>query len=477
MGARISRRSFLAGGVALCALRTIPLVADPKKRLCVGLVSDIHIQDAKRPDLAFFKKALLYFREHAADAVVCGGDLANSGRCEQMELVRDAWNEVFGGDSGRVKRFFIYGNHDVGRWPGNKGKRVIARCPGEFWKECWGDDWAPIFMRQIGGYVFVGVNWGHEKELPEFLEAHRTELEGRRPFFCVQHPHPRGTCHGPHAGGCDTGKSIAALAGFPNAIVLSGHSHWTLTDEMAIWQDGFTSVGLGSLSYVASPRHRHPDTGYENTHIPKVAGDRLYEGNKMMKLVPNSGRQGMVMTVEDDTVIFKRLDFSGEGVSKLGEDWKIRLPIGERPLMSFAIRASKETAPQFEGGVGLIVKRSDEWTRGYGGFNGHAIKEPVKPVRKSAYVFEVPPANASCTRAFELEIVVESESAEVGRRYALVTGYDKPADSAAATKPTVVKLACDMFSGEKLRFKVYPVSALGNKGDPLVSDWVVRKGR
>ena len=473
---RISRRDFLGGAAALWATHGLPALAAAKTQLTVGVVSDIHVADTKGYDLPAFVRALRFFRERGVEAVVCAGDMADWGRYEQLELVRDAWRQVFPDDRGtdgrKVERFFIYGNHDVASWGGKAGPDGIYHDPGAAWKRCWGEDWAPVYMKRIGGYAFIGAHWGHETELPAFLAAHADELHSSDPFFCVQHPHPCNTCHGPDVWGHDAGKTTAALSRFPNAVALSGHSHWPLTDEQALWQGSFTSVGLSSLSYTSLPKERRGPNGFENTNMVSLDGDKAMEGGKMMPLAPQNGQNGLVMTVCPGRIVFERWDFAEGRPERLGDDWVVTCPVGKEASASFAARAAREVPPAFTAGAVLKVSRVRAKTRGYRGFNGMVIPDPVLPSEKEAFEFAVPQATANRTRAFELEVIIEGSAGEIGRRYVLVEGHNRAQGNAQARRPTVVRLACDQFPANKVRFRVIPVSALGNRGRPLVSDWI-----
>ena len=75
-----------------------------------------------------------------------------------------------------------------------------------------------MYVKTVKGYKFVGVHYDHdngylkEGAIAAFLESHRGELEGTKPFFYTQHFHPKGTCSAPWAWGEDKGYSTAALS-------------------------------------------------------------------------------------------------------------------------------------------------------------------------------------------------------------------------------------------------------------------------
>ena len=49
--------------------------------------------------------------------------------------------------------------------------------------------------------------------------------------------------------GQDNGSSVSVLTNYPNVIAFQAHSHHLINDERTIWQDGFVSIGTGSLYY------------------------------------------------------------------------------------------------------------------------------------------------------------------------------------------------------------------------------------
>ena len=151
---------------------------------------------------------------------------------------------------------FVTGNHEkvyyekavkVGKLDGDTVRDGLYRDIRTNWKALFGEEWSPFFInKKVKGYSFVGAHWGEnldEKALRAFMDAHRAELAGTRPFFFVQHAHPKNTCYGPTAwdqrnGGC----TAAVLSDYPNAVAFSGHTHYSLVDERSVWQGAFTSA-------------------------------------------------------------------------------------------------------------------------------------------------------------------------------------------------------------------------------------------
>lgn len=347
----ISRRHFLTGTAALAVTRPARAVwpfgesaAAGTPRLRLGVISDIHVDAPKGDFMIFgdtttFEATLRYFNDRDVDGVVIAGDMADCGMRNQLACVAEAWDRVFPDGRGAagqpVEKLFVFGNHDMegcNNWGFNRRyehkasffREVIATDPRKAWEDIFREPYAPIWTKTVKGYRFVGAHWvpGHKEGVPG-LEAwfgdHAHEIDPKRPFFYIQHQHPKGTCHLENAWGADDGTATRVLSRFPNAVAFSGHSHIPLTDPAAIWQGAFTSVGCGSLRFAGGmfPLAAVGPEGYENTRenplLPK------YEG------VWDS-RQGLVLSVYDDRIVFERRDFL-HGAETVGDDWV--LPLGD----------------------------------------------------------------------------------------------------------------------------------------------------
>ena len=297
MNGGFRRREFIGGALSAGAFAGARAFAAPHGKFlggkpeCVfGVVSDIHVNhvgaDEKRSGWSnnlTFRHALEWFRENSADAVVLAGDMTNRGTMDELAAVAEAWYRVFPGDRApdgrKVEKVFVMGNHDFhGYLYGNFAEKVYpdmaerrrhvlrADFPG-FWKKFFNEDYSRLFRKTVKGYLFIGEHWddgiGMEGGRGEYAKTAGSGLEGflkkngekidrSKPFFYVQHPHLKGTCYGDWSCGTDSGVATRALSAYPNAVAISGHSHYSITDERSIWQGAFTSVGAGSL-------YRHPD--------------------------------------------------------------------------------------------------------------------------------------------------------------------------------------------------------------------------
>lgn len=442
--------------------------------MTIGVMSDIHI--SHQEDIGILEKAFRYYRDRQVDGVMIVGDMADTGLTRQLGWISDAWFRVFPKDrlpNGRhVERLFIYGNHDVEAHSGSIMKRfepdekkraeivareAIANDRAAAWKKYFREKYEPIYIKKVKGYTFVGAHWDTwdgERGLPAFLEAHHAELAGNKPFFLFQHPHPRNTVYGSWAWGRDNGDSTKAMSQFPNCVCLSGHSHYSLTDDKSVWQGAFTCIGTASMSYIDYYG------GRENTSVDK----------EKMKFPPYQmpslgrmadGKQGMVMTVYDNHITLERHEFVYD--ESLGDNWIIPLPLPGDRTFAFDYRAKHEPLPEFKSDDKVTVTRAMGKDR-YG-------KEQMQTTVHFPNVFK----RDGSARAFDFEVVLELHEVDVYRisctkrvfspHYYLGEKHDD-------REVTCVFGEYETPVGRDVRFHVRPCTSYGTKGKEIVSDWV-----
>jgi len=461
----INRRGFLSG-LASCAVFAGPraLAERPVSvfteipDLKFGVLSDVHLRMPGDEDtlLAAFE----YFRDNGADAVMIAGDIADNGRIGQLVRCGMCWQKVFPGnrapDGRHVEKLFIYGNHDATAWAWGKTNEELempdVRIDGigaghleSAWEAAFGEKYEPIWMKTVKGYAFVGVHWPSNSDAPAFLKAHAAELRSDKPFFYVQHAHPKDTCIGAWAWGHDDGASTAALSAFPNAVAFSGHSHYPLTDERSVWQGAFTSINTSSLRYSST------DYSLRENIIRNSYGYRGEDRKHAMEQVKTSlGRQGMLVSVCGTTLVIERRDFlKGK---KLGDDWVVRIS-GETDS-SFAARKAKRSAPEFAADAKVAVK-----------FDDKAV----------AVSFPAARTVAKC-RVFEYEVtatlVEDDVDLVLAQRRVMAPDFFLPETPEGASGSCVFKREELTWPGHYV-FSVRPVECFGKKGAVIASETVV----
>ena len=467
----MQRREFLKYGALFAGAMTLDIGAFARAaaelgmpRLRVGILSDIHIKT--EADIPLLERTFRYFRSRNVDAVLIAGDMADSGLEKQMRPISECWFNVFPRDRGvdgkKVERLFIYGNHDMEGQTYAIGDDVLAAEDREtmvkreeirprkekLWKKYWKEDFQPIYIKEVKGYKFVGAhwtNWQNTPDLKEFLAEHDAELKGEKPFFYFQHPHPKGTTGGPWVWGQDNGEVTAILSGYPNCVCFSGHSHQALNDEHVMWQGAFTSIGTASLSYTTLTG------GRENT----VIWDGASYPSEMPQMDMQQGRQGMVMSVYDDTICLERRDFLYE--KPMDGNWIIPLGAAGHPC-SYQERAAAEAAPQFAEGDAVKVSRSDA----DGGKSLVSVHFP-NVLKRTCGV-----------RAYDFEVTLEHRREDI----ILVSGQKRVfsphrmnCEEQDTGEVTCVFAFDDIPHNFPCRFAVRPCGCFGAKGEPIYTEW------
>lgn len=474
-----TRRGFVGG---LCATFAAPRFgacrADvpsgaPLARL--GVLSDVHLETPERA--GYFRKALQYYRDAGVDGVVIAGDIANLGRLEELELCARVWFETFPDDKapdGRhVERLFVYGNHDVEAWwwhPRMKAmdeawKRQNALGCGDLyaraWERCFHEAYRPIWQKTVKGMTFIGTHWenrkGYNPPIEPYMKEHGREIDPTLPFFYIQHPHPKDTVYGPNAWGHDNGQATRALSPFPNAVALSGHSHYSLTDERGVWQGAFTSIGTASL-FDSSTEYTEAENGNRNRFDPR---EKDAERRRIMRSLPGVGRQGMLFDVYRDRLLIHRRCFLDD--APLGDDWDVPLPAAADAPFAFAQHAKRRQPPEFppEAAVSAKVLASPPpcARNGFAEPCVHVTFSGARPVGKC--------------RVFAYEVRVIGKDGDVLlSRQVLAPGFNRPQPKVEPPGECLFAQA-ELPKGVPLRFDVRAKECFGNASRSIRSDVVL----
>ena len=468
----LSRRSFMGGAFAAgiltgCRSAVVRVPAGssepnaPKLRL--GVMSDIHVYHGG-DGTDNLESALLWFREQDVDGVVCSGDLAHLGDIRELRDVGKIWDKVFpkgrGRDGRRVEPLFIYGNHDF--WfRGNRGVGAAPIDHAAAWKEVFHEDYAPIWKKTVKGYTFIGAHWDQDDSLGKgnravaitprglkaFMEKEGPGLPKDRPFFYIQHPHPKDTCF-TGASWTDEGTSTAILSAYPNAVALTGHSHYSLTDERSVWQGAFTSIENGSMRYTSIPTYDTPD-GFEN------AGGGESGAKMMNELMTCNVAHGMLMDVYDDHLHIQRRDFFYD--RPLGDDWIVPLPARADGPLNYADRAKASEPPEFPEGTEVSMIRF---------VKGKNRKGEQR--RALAVTFPCCPIVSGC-RAFGYEVRVIGPNGELARKNVVDLVFNQPKVRAIRDWVSFMTDAEDWPVGAEVHVEIRPYNCWHRFGKKLVS--------
>lgn len=464
-----NRREFIGGLVAGAGLAGCrgPWWYGEAPKLRFGVISDIHVTTPESTDE--FRRALAYFRDRGVDAVLLAGDLSDWGLRSGLKYVADAWYDVFpgdrGADGGKVEKLFVTGNHDFDGW--NYGDMTLDMHVQGYsedealkklgmkacWEEAFHEPWAEIRTRTVKGYTFVSAEWeGWAKcenngRIADWFGAHAADFADGKPFFFFRHaPIPNTVVCSENSSG-DT-RLTDALRKFPNCIAFNGHTHWTLNDERAIWQEEFTAITIPSMSYTSIPK------GYENGSDSRKGDSKLGMG-RLPSRDDLTEAQGYVVSVFEDRMEVERRDF--EWMEEAAAPWIVPLGGNRAKPYAFAVRKAQVPVPQFAAGTVVDTHVTNADTR-----NAHwAI----------FMTLEFPAAEAPAGgRVFDYEVRAEfdrgGEPAAV-KRFLSPGFYKRPED-----EPERLSFrfdAMDLPESGRYRFAVYPRNCFGVAGKPIYS--------
>jgi predicted phosphodiesterase len=456
----MNRRNFLAGATAfsLAGCKSgLGGFFSGRPGLKMGVLSDIHITDWASAEI--YRKTLRWYRDQGVDAVLIAGDLTDHGIAIQMENFAKAWFDVFPDDTApdgrRVERLFVTGNHDpdgldyrdkamdrafaVHGLTYEEAKKLQLRggdAMAKTWEECFHEKYEPIWRKNVKGYDVVGAHWDSwqgVRGLEDWFKANAAKIDTGRPFFFVQHAHPKDTVYGPWAWGHDGGQSTRALSPYANAVAFSGHSHTTLTDERSVWRGAFTSIGTSSLSYVClqGPRANRQELN-----------DATRDGLSI--------RQGQLVTVYDDRLVLQRRDFCRD--EDVDTAWNVEMPAKASP---FAARAAKSAVPAFASGAEAKLA-----------FDTGTLSFPSAT------------ANAAA-RPYEYEVTLETRDCDVEGVQMTRRLYHPTAALPRVHDAEVATVEFQFAPGEipaktEIRLSVRPLNSYGVRGAAISTAWLVK---
>jgi len=458
---QMNRRGFILASAALAAqgpFRSFAAAGLSPARLKVGIITDTHVQDSA--STGPFEHALRYFRDCGVDAVMHCGDISDWGILKSWQAVAAAWNRVFPDDRApdgrKVVKLFTTGNHDYEGW--KYGDRLTMRANGfgdddripedrfgEMWTACFGIPYVPVMRWKIGGYDFLSCHWRGKRAIVDWMKEHGKELDPSRPFFFFQHGNAQGTVAGGSWG--DAKAAVDAFADFPNAVVFGGHTHLSMTDEHQIWQGAFTALGVGGMAWSELP------FDYENTRPTDPKNGYVEQMPMLPCRFDAVVKQGLVMSVYDDRIVFERRDFTHD--VELGSPWVVPLPVKDRKPYALDAHAASLPVPQFAAGAELKTRV--------------VVGRNRRSEISAQMVLDFPSAKNADVRAYDYEIGVEPSgvTAFVVSRVVSPTYNCGPVCERAAVQ-AVVPVA-KLPTGVDYTLTVRPRNSFGGAGEPIRS--------
>ncbi len=182
---------------------------------------------------------------NSLDAVVFSGDLTDNGFLGSFAAFTAVTDKEIREDTERLA--VVAKNHDSYTFQ-NLSRNIYTGMTGQ----------EADFHRVIKGFHFIGISRSDTlkqytdeqiKWLDEAL-AEAVAADPAKPVFVFQHEHVQDTVYGSSKkDGWGLPVFTEVLKKYPQAIHISGHSHFPANDPRAIWQDSFTAINDGGLAY------------------------------------------------------------------------------------------------------------------------------------------------------------------------------------------------------------------------------------
>ena len=291
--------------------------------LSFGALSDIHITANKNDDSeSKFRAAITQLTEYAKkhdanglDAIAIAGDITDNGTAAQVDLFAEIVSDM------DVKNLmFATGNHDIRNTTGTM-QGFINALEDEYFDNDVDESMLEYGARHcvLNGahFIFIepsayGNDCPYNDKVLSWLDTTLADITATDPnayIFVFTHPMLYDTCYGSTLSGGSwyTVHLTATLSKYPQVMTFGGHLHFPVNDERTIMQDSFTSLGCGSVRYLAIER------GFSNMASATVPKDAYDVSSGLLVQVDGNGN-----------VRITRMNFSGNSTFK--EPWELSHP-------------------------------------------------------------------------------------------------------------------------------------------------------
>ena len=480
-----TRAGFLKGLAAAFGARlfAVPPGWTPpgKGNLVFGVVSDTHLRtttDGKYSTKYWSDKwlvaALKHFRAENVDAVLHLGDMAHTGQVAEMEFHATAWRKVFPNDLApdghKVERLFVAGNHDLDGSTYGIGELVkkLYPDPEEFkkhvlctdiagnWQRIWGEPYSEVWHKVVKGYHFFGRHYAGKDfnaceartlALVKEIDAKCALAKDKKPFFHFSHI--RAHAH-----------FNRAMQAYPNAVGFFGHWHASASNWSVIrMASSGPTIQCPSCAPMGSNSLSADTCKWVKAPFAESTQDEF-----------GRSRQGYIVRVYDDMVVFERHEFGKGG--KIGSDWI--MPLGKYDPHPFAKNELLKVIgkPQFKPDAKLAVEyiqtgltRLTESSKAKSQPQTNLVN-PVNPVKEKIMRVKIPPAdgNPDC-RVFAYAVTVSADKPAKPLKYAFASGCNVSAAHAPHGGVTTLEMpVAELPKGDELVVSVTPFSSLGTAG-------------
>ena len=303
-----------------------------RPRFRVGILSDTHITNDPA-SLGLVQKAMVLFSRENVDVICHLGDLADFYAPKGFVHYRRAVEDAFAGNMPLT--FYAFGGHDRNRYRCRKEDADRETAVWEIMRKALKASHGLYDVVEFKGYPFVIVQ--------EYMDVKRAEklLKGAidrypdKPVFLLYHEPAMSTTESSAGWGNWAIRRICDR--YPRVVLLSGHTHGSVRNELMIWQEGFTAINGGCLYKWLGP----------------VA-------NIDYKLRMKHDDGVIVMDVNSDSLVFHRYSVMTGLEYNKENPWRVPLPfyVKDAPYRK-DVRQAHSPIPQWRDGAQLET----DWTR------------------------------------------------------------------------------------------------------------------
>lgn len=300
----------------------------------MAVISDLQLPNTPSRDThqyKSFESTLTMLRGRGMDVLIIAGDFTDLSTKYAWGHFKEIYDHVMAGAAKPIP-CYIMGNHDYWLEYLIKAKEIstipklqkrYTKYTGEY----------PLSHKVINGYHFIcwGSITGDYINCNKNTQWAKKQLniavadDPSKPVFVITHLNPSNTAYGSDSWGNDDIHRV--LKDYPQAVSISGHSHYSIIDERSIWQKEYTAFTTKSLDYIEM------EYGKYNCSIPKNAA-----GEIIADKVPAC----LYMSIEKDRVVIERLE-ANTG-RQLKAPWVLEAPF-DKPCKYTDARRSANKPP------------------------------------------------------------------------------------------------------------------------------------
>ena len=313
----------------------------------------------------------------------------------------------------------------------------------------------------INGYHFLVLNtdryaldYDGSKFSPKKLAWLETELQiasaadptGTKPIFIFQHTPGTDTVN--NAGQYASDDYLEAILNkFPQVVDFSGHTHFPVTDPQSVWQGGYTAINTASLAYLCTYIAGHPN--YNDTvvsgknkdaYVVPTDWEGSWNANGSNGVMRNAGLYYMVEVNNKNEIRLVLYNIYTNSVHQVIDIGGVGDPT---KFTHTEARKDADEAPVFP--------------------EGAAVTPQI--IGRTSAVLRIPQATcASGVNNYRVEVYRGSMW--------ISTTYRLSCNFLGTAMPETVSAPLDkLATGATYTVKIYPVSAWGTVGEPLLYEF------